>query len=166
MYLDQLPTYCHLSCPMSLPPVQPGPGPPAGGGRNIKAAKGRELSPSFVEKGRTGIAMTNWKWVFSWETHIQTPLANQVSTGFYSLKPKGLYHCLCTAQAPHRADQAERADGADMFTLNWKSLNGPSGPTICPSTWLPFNPLPANMVRGRKDALLLINEWSYLLFII
>lgn len=75
---------------MSLPPVQPGPGPPAGGGRNIKAAKGRELSPSFVEKGRTGIAMTNWKWVFSWETHIQTPLANQVSTGFYSFEAQRL----------------------------------------------------------------------------
>lgn len=48
-----------------------------------------------------------------------------------------------------------------MFTLHWKVLNVPSGPTICPSTCLPFNPLPANMVKGRKDALLLINEWSY-----
>jgi len=58
----------------------------------------------------------------------------------------------------HATDTAKRAVTADMFTLNWKILNVPNGPTICPSTWLPFNPLPANMVRGRKDALLLINE--------
>lgn len=133
----------------------PGWGCPTRGVTNIKPAKGSEVPPCsagqvlwwLIENGVS----------FEKHSHVQTPLTNQLSKGFYSFKS----HWQHTAQ-----EEGKRAVSADKFTLNWKILNVPSGLTICPSTWLLFNPLPSNMVRGRKDALLLINEWSYLLFII
>lgn len=135
----------------------PGWGCPTGDVTNFKPAKGREVPPCSA--GRVLWWLIENGVLFEQHSHVQTPLTNQLSKGFYVSESQKLLPL--TAQ-----DEGKRAVSADKFTLNWKILNVPSGLTICPSTWLLFNPLPSNMVRGRKDALLLINEWSYLLFII